>query len=89
VNVGVTLKANVKTTKVVEACMSTLDHPAKFAEATAVLGPALCDHRRDAAFAKFVAMWFGVVAAIGVDDSGLLERSATHAANRPKRIIDS
>jgi hypothetical protein len=34
VNVSATLKANGKTTKIVEACMSTLDHPAKFAEAT-------------------------------------------------------
>ena len=38
-NVGATLKANAKTTKVVEPCVSTLDHPAKFAEATAMPGP--------------------------------------------------
>jgi hypothetical protein len=33
VNVGATLKANAKTMKVVAACMSTLGHPAEFAEA--------------------------------------------------------
>jgi hypothetical protein len=33
VNVGATLKANAKTMKVVEACMSTPGHPAEFAEA--------------------------------------------------------
>ena len=85
-NVGATLKANAKTTKVVEPCVSTLDHPAKIAEATAVLGPALCDHGLDAAFAKFPAMWFGVVAAIGVNNFGFLQRPATHAGNRRNRI---
>jgi hypothetical protein len=85
VNVGATLKANAKT-KVAEPCVSTLDCPAKFAEATAVLGPALCDHRLDAAFAKSPVMWFGVVAAIGVNDFGLLKRLATPAANRRDRI---
>ena len=85
-NVGGTLKANAKTTKVVEPCVSTLDHPAKFTEATAVLGPALCDHRFDAAFAKFAAMWFGVVAAIRVNDFGFLKRPAAYTANRRDRI---
>jgi len=86
VNVGATLKANAKTTKVVEPCVSPLDHPAKFTETTAVLGPALCDHRLDATFAKFPAVWFGVVAAIGVNDFGLPKRPATYAANRRNRI---
>ena len=67
-NVGATLKANAKTTKVVGPCVS--DHPAKFAEDTAVLGPAL---------------WFGVVAAIGVNDFGLLERPKTFTANRCRK----
>jgi hypothetical protein len=86
VNVGATLNANAKTTKVVEPCVSTLDHPAKFAEATAVLGPALCDQRVDAAFAKFAAMWFGGVAAIGVNVFGFLKRPATYTANRRNGI---
>jgi hypothetical protein len=86
VNVGATLKANAETTKVVEPCVSTLDRPAKFAEAAAVLGPALCDHRFDAAFAKFGAMLFGVVAAIGVNDFGFLKRPATYTANRRNGI---
>jgi len=86
VNVGATLKANAKTTKVAEPCVSTLDHPAEFTKTTAVLGPALCDHRLDATFAKFPAVWFGVVAAIGVNDFGLLKRPATYAANRRNGI---
>ena len=85
-NIGATLKANAKTAKVVEPCVSTLNHPAKFAKATAMLGPALCDHRLDAAFAKVPAMWFGVVAAIDVNDFGLLKRPATYTANRRDRI---
>ena len=36
-NVGATLKANAKTTKVVEPCVSTLDHSAKFSQTTASL----------------------------------------------------
>jgi hypothetical protein len=86
VNVDATFKANAKTTKVVEPCVSMLDHLAKFAKTTAVLGPALCDHRLDAAFAKFPAMWFGVVAAIGVNDFGLVKRPATYTADRRNRI---
>jgi hypothetical protein len=43
------LIANAKTTKVVEPCVSTLDYRAKFAETTAVHGPALFHHRLDAA----------------------------------------
>jgi hypothetical protein len=82
VNVGPTLKAYAKRTKVVEPRVSTLDHPAKFAETTAVLGAAPCDHRLDAALAKFLAMCFGVVAAIGVDDLGLLKWPAAYTANR-------
>ncbi|MDQ0627228.1 hypothetical protein QFZ39_006503 [Paraburkholderia graminis] len=70
VDVGATLNANAKTTKTVEACARTLDHPAKFSQSAAALGPALCDHRLDAAFTKFSAMWFGVVAAIGGNDLG-------------------
>jgi hypothetical protein len=82
VNVGATFKANAKTTKVMEPCVSTLDHPSKFAETATVFGPALCEHRLDAAFAQFPAMWFGVVAAIGVNNFGLLKRPATCTADR-------
>ena len=62
--------------------MSMFDHPAKLSETTAMLGAAPCDHGLDAGFAKFLAMWFGVVAAIGVDDLGLLKRPAAYAASR-------
>lgn len=85
-NVGPTFEANAKTTEVVKPRVSTFDHPAEFAQTTAVLCPAPGDHRLDAAFAKFPAMWFGVVAAIGVNDFGLLKRPATYTANRRNGI---
>ncbi|SIO72022.1 hypothetical protein SAMN05444172_8400 [Burkholderia sp. GAS332] len=62
-----------------------LNHSAKFSGSTAVLGPPLRDHRLDVAFAKFAAMWFGVVAAIGANDFGLLKWPATHSGNRRNR----
>ncbi|CAB3775122.1 hypothetical protein LMG29542_08504 [Paraburkholderia humisilvae] len=40
VNVGAMLKANAKTTKIVQLCVSTLDHPTKFS------GPLPCAVRR-------------------------------------------
>src|SRR5579863_6310625 len=55
---------------------------------TAVLGPALCDHRLDAAFAKFPAMWFGVLAATGVNDFWLLKRPATDGTDGDAIGID-
>jgi hypothetical protein len=56
------------------------------AQTTAVPGPAPCDYRLDAAFAKFPAVGFGVVPAIGVNDFGLLKRPATYTANRRNGI---
>ncbi|KHJ59146.1 transposase, partial [Burkholderia glumae] len=53
---------------------------------TAMLGPALGDHGLDTAFAQRATMSGGIVAAIGVDDAGLLKRSATNAANGWNRI---
>ena len=70
-NISPTLKANAKTTKVVEPCVSTLNHPAEFAQSAAVF----C-----------AALWFGVVAAIGVNDFGLLERPTTFTANRCQKV---
>lgn len=49
-------------------------------------GSALRDHWLDAALAKSRTMRFGIVAAIGVDDFGLLKWSTTHAANRWNRV---
>lgn len=85
-NVGPTLKANAKTTEIMEPGVGTLDHPAKFSKTTTVLGAALRNHRLDAPITKSLAMRFGVVAAIGVDDFGLLKRSAARTANRRNGI---
>ena len=76
---GPTLKANAKTTKVVEPRVSTLDHPAEFAQSAAVFSAAPGNHRFDAALAKPLTMLVGVVASICVDDFGFLKRSAARA----------
>jgi hypothetical protein len=55
VNVGLAFVAHAKTTKGMEPCVSTRDEPAKFAETTAVVGPARGGRSLDAAFAKFMA----------------------------------
>ncbi len=66
--------------------MRTFDHPTILAQTTAMLGPALGDHGLDTAFTQRATMSGGIVAAIGVDDAGLLKRSATNAANGWNRI---
>lgn len=71
-----------------DSCKAMLEcarPPSEICRAEAVLGPALCDHRLDAAFAKCSAMWFGVVAAIGVSDIGLLKVPTTFTANRSRK----
>lgn len=73
-------------TEFVEPGVCTFDHPTILVEPAAVLGPALRDHGLDAAFAQRASMSHGIVSAIGVDDAGLLKRSATDAANRWNRI---
>lgn len=85
-NISPTLEANAKTTEIVEPRMSAFDHPAKPAKPATVFGSALREHWLDAALAKSLTMRFGIVAAIGVDDLGLLKWSATHAANRWDRV---
>lgn len=65
-----------------EPGVRTFDHPAILAEPAAVFGPALRDHGPDAALTQRTSVSCGIVAAIGVDDAGLLKRSATDAANR-------
>ncbi len=82
VNVGAMLEANTKTTEALKPRMSTFDNPSEFAQTTSVLGPALGNHRVDAALAKLLAMRLGVIATVCVDDFGLLKRSATYAAYR-------
>ncbi len=66
--------------------MRTLDHPTILAESAAVFGPALRDHGPDAALAQRTSVSCEIVAAIGVDDAGLLKRSATDTANWWNRI---
>ncbi len=85
-NVGSTLKANAKTTKIVQPCVSTLDHPAEFAESAAVFRTAPGDHRFDTARTKLLTMRLGVIATICVDDLGLAKRSAAYAANWRDRV---
>lgn len=75
-------EANAKTTEVVKPRMSTFNNPSEFAQTTAVLGPALGDHRADAALAKLLTMRHRVIATVCVDDFGLLQRSATYALHR-------
>ncbi len=61
--------------------MSPFNHPTEFAEATAVFGASPGDYRSDAALAEAAAMRVGVVAPVGIDDLGLVQRSAASAAN--------
>jgi len=86
VNVGPTLKANAKTTKIVQPCVSTLDHPAEFSKSAAMFGTAPGDHRFDSACTKPLAMRLRVVAAICVDEFGLAKRSAAYTANGRDRV---
>lgn len=66
--------------------MRPFDNPSEFSKPASVLGSTLRDHRLDATIAKFSAMRFGVVAAIGIEDLGLLKGATTHAANRWNRV---
>ncbi len=51
-----------------------------------MFGPALRDHGFDTALAQRATVSGGIVAAIGVDNAGLLKRSATDTANWWNRI---
>lgn len=51
-----------------------------------MFGPALRDHGFDTALAQRATVSGGIVTAIGVDDAGLLKRSATDIANWWNRI---
>ncbi|SPD61796.1 conserved protein of unknown function (plasmid) [Cupriavidus taiwanensis] len=85
-NVSSTFEANAKTTKVVKPRLGTFDNPAELAQTTTVLSPAFGKHRLDAALAKPLTMWLGVIASVCVDDFWLLKRSAAHAANGRDRV---
>lgn len=81
-NISPTLKANAKTTKVVEPCVSTLNHPAEFAQSAAVFCAAPGNHRFDAALAKPLTMRLGVVP--GTTCIGRVHRSSWQGARRPR-----
>lgn len=85
-NVRAALEANAKATKVMKPRVSPFDYPTEFAHATAMLGAPSGDDRLDAALSKAASMCLGIVTTIGVDDTGLAQRSATHTANRCDRI---
>lgn len=80
------LETNTQTTEVMQPGMSALDHPTVLAQTAATFGSTFSNDRLDAAFAQLLAMWFGVIAAIGIDGTRLLQRSATHAPDRRNDI---
>jgi hypothetical protein len=77
-----TFDADAKTTEAAEPSVLAFEHPTILAEPAAVFAPALCDHGPDAAITQRTPMSCGIVAAISVDDAGLLKRSATDTAIR-------
>lgn len=81
-NVATAIKANAKPTEVMEPRVSPLYHPPEFAQTTAMFSSTPCDHWPDATITQALAMRVGVVAAIGVNDFRLADRTAAHAADR-------
>jgi hypothetical protein len=82
VNVATTIEANAKPTEIVEPRVSPFYYPAEFAQTTAVFSSTPRDHWRDAPVTQALAMWVGVVAAIGVNNFRFSQWSATCAAYR-------
>ena len=85
-NVGATLETNPEATEVMQPGMCAFDDPAIFAQAAAMFGTALGDHRLDTAIAQCSSMSLGVVTAIGVDNARSLQRVAAQSANRRNRV---
>ncbi|ALL71384.1 transposase (plasmid) [Paraburkholderia caribensis MBA4] len=81
-NVGTTLEANTKTTKVVEPQVSSFDDPPELPQSTTVLTAALGDYRLDTALAQFLTVGIGIVAAIGIENLGCSKGETAHTANR-------
>ncbi|CAE6866496.1 hypothetical protein R69658_07892 [Paraburkholderia aspalathi] len=81
-NVATSIESNAKSTEIVEPRVSPFYHPAELAQATAMFSSTPRDHWRDASITQALAMGVGVVTAIGVNDFGLAQWSATHAADR-------
>lgn len=82
VNVSTPLEARAQTAEIMEPGVRTFDQPTILAEPAPVFGPALRDHGPDAAVTQRTSVSRGIVAAIGVDDAGLLKWSTTDTANR-------
>ena len=85
-NVGAAFEANTKTTEVMQPRVSSFNYPAELSQATAMFGTASCNDRSDASLAQAPSMCFGIVATIGVDNTRLVLRPATYAANRRNRV---
>lgn len=85
-NVGAAFEANTKTTEVMQPRVSSFNHPAEFSQATAMFGAASGNDGADTAVAQASSMCFGIVAPIGIDNTRLVLRPATHAANRRDRV---
>lgn len=85
-NVGAALETNTEAAEVMQPGMCAFNDPAIFAQAAAMFGMALGDHRFDTAIAQRSSMSLGVVTAIGVDNARPLQRVAAQSANRRNRV---
>lgn len=81
-NIGAPIEADAKPPETMEPGVGALNDPTIFAQPAAVFGPTLGEHRFDASLAQCAPVPGGIVAAIGIDDTGLLKRAAANTANR-------
>jgi hypothetical protein len=86
VNAGQSFTTDSQATKPMQPCDGSLDHPACFAQAAAVLGSASCDLRLDASGQQCQPMGFRIVAAVGLHKLGFALGRAAFAANWRNRI---
>ena len=86
-DVGAAVVADEEASAPVEPGEGAFDDPAVFAEAGAVVGLAAGDLGLDAAFAKLLAVAFGVVGAVGEQPLGPAARVADTAAH-PRHPVD-
>lgn len=80
-DVGQPFEADAQAAEVVQPGVCALDDPAGFAQATAVRFAAPGDFGGDASGVQRPAVLVVVVAAVGLDDGGLGQRSAALAAD--------
>jgi hypothetical protein len=86
VDVGATVVAHQQPAELMEPGEAALHDPALGAEAGTVRAAPSADHRRDAAGAQPSAVGVVVVAAVGEQAAGLLERVPHAAAQRRHRV---